>query len=173
MYLKDIGFDRHGGTSGIHKPGPQPAPRIWTVAHLTGKRWEFHEVARATHNYDMGSLYSEPDGTWRIIAPTEPGPQYWGAGGEMAVWISHSRGRDWSKLRDVTRHSKRNHNYARRPVAAHPDFYAFWTDGNSDSFSISRLYFTNRAGDKVWRLPYDMHEDYAAPQLVAGTATQK
>lgn len=30
----------------------------------------------------------------------------------------------------------------------------------------SHLHFTNRAGDKVWRLPYDMTADFAAPELV-------
>lgn len=177
VYLKDIGFDLHGSpvllyiTSGSHKPGPGGAPRTWTLAHLAGKRWEFHEVTGATHNYDMGSLYIESDGTWRIIAPTEPGPQYWGAGGEIAVWTSRNHGETWRRLRQVTRNSARNHNYARRPVGAHPDFYAFWADGDPDALSVSRLYFTNQTGEKVRVLPYEMREDYAtpAPPLTATT----
>jgi len=56
-----------------------------------------------------------------------------------------------------------NHNYVRRPMNAHPDFEAFWADGNPGRFSPSKLYFTNRAGDKVWQLPYDMESEFAKP----------
>ena len=59
-----------------------------------------------------------------------------------------------------------NHNYVRRPMNAHPDFQAFWADGNPDRFSPSKLYFTNRAGDKVWQLPYDMESEFAKPTLL-------
>jgi hypothetical protein len=118
------------------------------------------------HNYDMGSLYIEPDGTWRIIAPTEPGPQPHGTGGEMAMWVSDDSGKSWRKVRDLTRNSPRNHGYARRPFHAHPDFYAFWADGNPDAMSESHLYFTNQSGDQVWRLPYEMDGEVARPQLL-------
>jgi hypothetical protein len=114
----------------------------------------------------MGSLYIEEDGTWRIIAPTEPGPQLHGTGGEMALWLSKDRGKTWKKERDITHNSPLNHTYARRPVNAHKDFYAFWADGNPDEMSVSRIYFTNREGDKVFVLPYDMKEDFATPKLL-------
>lgn len=172
VYLKDIQFDRDGNpvllyiTSNDHRPGPAGAPRIWTVAHWTGTRWTFHEVTSATHNYDMGSIYVEDDGTWRIIAPTEPGPQHWGTGGEVAVWTSTDQGQTWTKRRTVTARSARNHTYVRRPVDAHPDFYAFWADGNPDSLSVSRLYFTNQTGDEVWRLPYRMEKEEGAPEPI-------
>jgi len=177
VYLKDIQFDAAGRpvllylTSGNHQPGPHSGPRIWTIAHWTGGEWLFHEVTRSTHNYDMGSLYIEAGDVrlgnqgrlWRIIAPTEPGPQRYGTGGEMALWVSETRGTTWRKVRDLTRNSPRNHAYARRPVNAHPDFYAFWADGNPDELSPSHLYFTNRSGDNVWRLPYEMQDDDASP----------
>ena len=169
VYLKDIGFDGEGKpvllhiTSGHHLAGPGADPRVWTVAHWTGETWLFHEIGRATHNYDMGSLYLERDGTWRIIAPTEPGPQVHGTGGEMALWISRDEGQTWRKVRDITQNSVRNHAYARRPVNAHPSFYAFWADGNPDQMSESHLYFTNQSGDAVWRLPYDMRAEYTSP----------
>jgi hypothetical protein len=169
VYMKDINFDHEGRpvilviTSGNYKPGPESGPRIWTIAHWMGDRWDFSEVTRSTHNYDMGSLYIEEDGIWRIIAPTEPGPQLHGTGGEMALWISRDQGRTWDKERDITHNSKFNHTYARRPVNAHKDFYAFWADGNPDEMSESRIYFTNQAGDRVWVLPYDMDEDFAVP----------
>jgi len=172
VYLKDIAFDSEDRpvilylTSAFHQPGPEGDPRIWTLAHWTGGEWRFHEVTQSTHNYDMGSLYIEADGTWNILAPTEPGPQYHGAGGEVALWTSSNQGINWMKVRNVTHRSDRNHNYVRRPVNAHPDFHAFWADGDPDRFSISYLYFTNRSGTGVWQLPYEMREDFVAPCLL-------
>ena len=167
VYLKDIQFDSAGHpvllyiTSRSFEPGPAGSPRTWTIAHWKNDRWQFHEVAPASHNYDMGSLYIENDG-WRIIAPTEEGPQKWGTGGEMAMWTSTDEGASWTKIKDLTTNSTRNHGYARRPLNAHPDFYAFWADGNTDSLSVSKLYFTNKDGD-VFELPYDMEKRQAKP----------
>lgn len=172
VYLKDLSFDRQGSpvilyiTSAHHQPGPGSDPRRWTIAHRTAGSWQFHEVTDASHNYDMGSLYVESDGTWRIIAPTGRGPQRYGTGGEIAQWTSGDQGRTWQKLRDVTFGSKLNHAYARRPLDAHSDFYAFWADGNPETMSRSRLYFTNRTGEKTWVLPYTMKEDFARPRPV-------
>ncbi len=169
VYLKDITVDAKGNpvllhvTSRFHQPGPKGDPRTWTIAHWSGKGWLFREVTQSTHNYDMGSLYIEADGTWRIIGPTEAGPQKLGTGGEMAMWTSTDQGRNWTKVKDLTRNSPRNHAYARRPINAHPDFYAFWADGNPDAMSESHLYFTNKAGDLVHRLPYEMTTDFAVP----------
>jgi len=170
VYLKDIGFDASGNpvilylTSSHHQPGPGGDPRTLTIAHYNGKQWNLRKVTQTTHNYDMGSLFIEADGTWRIIAPTEPGPQKLGACGEIAVWTSRDQGVHWKKIRDVTQSSSRNHGYVRRPRMAHDNFYAFWADGNPDAFSKSRLYFTNQAGDQVWSLPYDMIKSFATPK---------
>lgn len=170
VYMKDIGFDAVGNpvilylTSGSHQPGPAGAPRTWTIAHWSGGAWGFHEVTTSTHNYDMGSLYIEEDGVWRIIAPTEQGPQQHGGGGEIAMWHSRDLGKTWGKVRDVTRNSTLNHGYVRRPVRAQPDFYGFWADGNPDTMSASRLYFTDKSGETVWCLPYDMEGQTATPQ---------
>lgn len=172
VYIKDIGFDLKGNpvmlyiTSNHFKPGPAGDPRMWTIAHWSGEKWLFKEVTTSTHNYDMGSIYFEEDGTWRIIAPTEPGPQYHGTGGEVAIWTSNDEGMTWEKKHDVTPKSKMNHTYVRRPVNAHPDFYGFWADGNPDSLSQSRIYFINKEGDKAWMLPYDMDEEFAEPELL-------
>ncbi|MEX0792954.1 MAG: BNR-4 repeat-containing protein [Pirellulaceae bacterium] len=173
VYLKDVNFDADGNpiilyiTSGDFKPGPGGEPRTWTIAHWTGEKWLFHEIAPTTHNYDMGSLYVEEDGTWRIIAPTQPGPSHWGTGGEVAIHTSTDQGKTWKKIRDVTTASPRNHGYVRRPVDAHPDFYAFWADGNPDEMTTSKIYFTNQAGDKVLELPYEMEGDWAEPKVVS------
>jgi hypothetical protein len=172
VYMKDIGFDADGRpvilylTSASHLPGPAGAPRTWTLAHWTGGRWAFREVTNSGHNYDTGSLDLESDGTWRIIGPTEPGPQRHGCGGEIAVWVSRDQGRSWEKTRELTHGSSSNHGYVRRPRHAHPGFDAFWADGNPDALSESRLYFTDRDSGEVRCLPYDMPEPLAEPPLL-------
>ena len=171
VYLKDLTFDREGNpvalyiTSNGHVSGPQNDPRIWTVSHWTGAEWVHHEITRSDNNYDMGSLYIEDDGTWRLIAPTETGPQAFNPGGEMAMWTSDDAGATWRKARQMTHDSPRNHTYARRPVDAHPDFYAYWADGHGRQPSVSRLYFANRRGD-VFRLPMGMTGEFARPERV-------
>ncbi len=170
VYICDMTADEEGRpvilyiTSKNHQPGPGGNPRFWKIARWTGTEWLFHEVAPALHNYDMGSIYIEEDGIWKIIAPIGAGPQYWGTGGEVEVWTSTNQGVTWQKQRAVTSDSERNHSYSRRPRNAHPDFYSYWADGDADSFSASELWFTNKAGDKLWRLPYDMDEDFAKPE---------
>jgi hypothetical protein len=172
VYLKDINFDDEGNplvlyiTSDDYRPGPQPRPRRWTIAHWCEPDWQFREITDAWHNYDMGSLYIEPGDLWRVIAPTEPGPQLHGTGGEVAVWLSHDQGRSWRKAKQLTAHSRLNHGYVRRPLNAHPDFYAFWADGDPNRLSPSHLYFTNQTGDRVCRLPPTMDSDYAVPEVL-------
>lgn len=168
QYTCDLAFDASGYplllhiTSSDHRPGPVGDPRAWMVAHWNGAAWESHRVCRADHNYDMGSLYVEGR-FWRILAPTEPGPQPYGTGGDMVWWRSVDRGRSWELERQVTRDSLYNHAYARRPLQAQDPFFGFWADGHPGRFSPSRLFFTNRAGDRVWQLPELMTEDHAPP----------
>ncbi len=172
VYIHDTTADSDGRpvilytTAKHHQPGPRGDPRTWTVARWNGSEWLFHIVTTSTHNYDTGSVHIEADGTWTIIGPTGTGPQKWGAGGEIELWTSKDQGATWAKQREVTSNSLRNHSYARRPRNAHPDFHAYWADGDTDKFSESHLYFTNRTGDKVWRLPYNMTGDFAAPERV-------
>jgi hypothetical protein len=139
-------------------------PRTWTLARWQPEGWQLTPVTDTTHNYDMGSLYIT-DQDWRIVAPTEPGPQHWGTGGEMAMWISEDDGWSWRLADRLTSGSVNNHAYARRPVNAHEGFYGFWADGNPDEFSVSHLYFCNREG-KVWRMPTVMTADEAEPESV-------
>ncbi len=168
VYLKDIRLDGDGKpillylTSKGYESGPQNDPRTWTTARWTGRSWEIRSVTTSDNNYDMGSLYVEDDGTWRIIAPTEPGPQPFNPGGEMALWISRDEGRTWKKEKQLTALSAMNHTYARRPVDAHPDFYALWADGHGREPSESRLYFCDRSG-RVYRLPRKMSSQFAKP----------
>jgi hypothetical protein len=169
VYLNDLNFDNEGNpvilavVSRDFKPGPKGDPREWTIIHWKNGQWNFHKVCESTHNYDMGSLYIDKK-MWRIIGPTETGPQKNGTGGEMALWESYNEGKDWKKIRELTQNSGRNHSYARRPLLAHPDFYAFWADGDADKFSQSQLYFSNKKGNKVWLLPYYMEQEFTKPQ---------
>lgn len=176
VYLKDLQFDAQGRpivlylTSRGYASGPTGDPRTWYTARWTGTAWDLRPFTTSDHNYDFGSLYVEADGTWRILAPTEPGPQPYVTGGEVVLWTSRDQGQTWRKERQLTRHSSRNHTYVRRPLHAHPDFYALWADGDAHRPSVSHLYFTNQAGDRVWRLPPTLTADRAAPELVAPAA---
>jgi hypothetical protein len=170
VYLKDLNFDAQGHpvimflTSKGFEPGPTNGPREWKTARWSGKEWVIRPFTTSGNNYDHGSLYIEPDGTWRVIAPTELGPQPYNPGGEMVMWTSADQGATWKRVKQLTHDSPRNHTYARRPLNAHPDFYALWADGNARQASESCLYFTNQRGDHVWRLPSSMTADSAAPE---------
>ncbi|RPJ37892.1 MAG: hypothetical protein EHM35_05765 [Planctomycetaceae bacterium] len=169
VYLKHICFDEANQpvilfiTSKGFRSGPEDGPRTWTTARWTGSAWEIRPITTSGNNYDMGSLYIEADGLWRIIGPTERGPQPYNPGGEMAMWTSYDQGATWKKVRQLTSRSPFNHTFARRPVNAHDDFYAFWADGHGRQPSASSLYFCTRAGT-VFRLPRTMTQDFEAPE---------
>lgn len=175
VYLKDIRFDKDDRpvvlyiTSRGYEAGPKNDPRTWTTARWTGEEWDIRPVTTSDNNYDMGSLYIEKDGSWRIIGPTETGPQPYNPGGEMAVWTSRDKGKTWKRIKQITHKSERNHTYARAPVNAHPDFYAFWADGHGREPSRSNLYFCNREGD-VYILPRQMSGAFEKPRLVEPNA---
>ena len=168
VYINDLNFDSEGNPvilaiiSNDFKPGPGGDPREWMIIHWKNNKWNFYKVCESTHNYDMGSLYVEKN-CWRIIGPTDPGPQHYGAGGEIAMWRSRDEGITWKKIRNLTSESIRNNSYVRRPLNANRDFYAYWADGDADKLSESHLYFSNKKGNKVWELPYSMEEDILKP----------
>lgn len=172
VYMKDITYDAKGNpvilyvTSKGYESGPENMPRTWTTARWTGSAWDIQggDIV-SDNNYDTGSIYIEGTDAWRIIGPTEVGPQPYNPGGEVAMWVSHDHGKRWKMERKMTRNSDYNHTYVRRPVNAHPDFYAFWADGHGRQPSDSRLYFCNQGGD-VFRLPTTMSEDFAKPEKV-------
>ncbi len=170
VYINDVAYDEHDHpvilyvTSTGYEAGPKNDPRTWTLARWTGERWEFHEAVTSDSNYDMGSLYID-DGIWRIVGPTEKGPQPYNPGGEVALWRSSDQGRSWRREKQMTSGSERNHTYVRRPLNAHPDFYALWADGHARQPSESCLYMCDRAGT-VKMLPREMTSDFAEPTLV-------
>jgi hypothetical protein len=172
-YLKDLKYDSDGNPVILHltarswEPGPEGGPRHWRVARWNGSEWENHIVTTSDNNYDTGSLAIFPDGTWRVIGPTETGPQPFNPGGELAVWTtSAGQGATWNKERQLTQGSLFNHTYCRRPLNAAPGFAAFWADGHGRQPSESRLYFYDAERRRVRRLPFFMSEDYARPEVV-------
>jgi hypothetical protein len=171
VYLKDVQFDSQGRpvvlflTSRGHEPGPKNDPRTWRIAHFQDGAWQINDVAVSDHNYDTGPLYLGED-TWQLIAPTGPGAQPGYTGGQMVLWNSSDQGHTWQKVRPLTHDDARNHNFARRPLNAHPDFAALWADGNARQPSESSLYFTDRAASGVWRLPVTMTHQTERPQKV-------
>lgn len=172
VYVQDMTFDRKGRpvvlyiTSRGYESGPKNGPRAWTIAHWTGREWAFRKVTDSDHNYDTGAVYIDGDGTWRVIGPTAPGPQAHGTGGDIEVWESLDEGATWKRVRQLTSGGPLNHSFVRRPVNAHPDFYAIWADGNPFKPSESRLYFTNKAMDRVWMLPEKIEGEAGKPKLV-------
>ena len=169
VYLKDIRFDQQGHpiilhlTSRGYEAGPENAPRTWTIARWTGSAWDIRPAMQSDSNYDTGSLYIEGEGHWRIIAPTEVGPQPFNPGGEVAMWTTDDFGASWQRVKILTVGSIYNHTYVRRPVNAHPDFYAPWADGHAREPSPSRIYFCDKAGD-VRILPEKMEDAFVQPQ---------
>lgn len=84
---------------------------------------------------------------------------------EILTRISKDQGSSWQKTETLTTQSTFNHTYVRRPVQAHPDFWAFWADGHGREPSESRLYFSNKKGE-VFQLPTEMKEDFAKPKRI-------
>ncbi len=164
LFTCDLNFDAHGRPILLYvigrdaRPGPATAPREWRVSHWTGSAWETHTVTTSDHNYDMGSLYVEND-AWRIVAPTAPGPQPHGVGGEMVLWISRDQGRTWTAPQALTQASRHNHSYARRPLHARDPFYVFWADGDPRHLSPSQLYFADSTGREVHPMPSTIATD--------------
>ncbi|MEQ6119481.1 BNR-4 repeat-containing protein [Reichenbachiella sp. MALMAid0571] len=163
VYMKDIAYDGSNRpvilyiTSRGFESGPQNNPRTWRTARWTGSEWNINDITTSDNNYDMGSLYIE-NGMWKLIAPTETGPQPFNPGGEIAMWVSKDQGVSWSKEKQLTNNDEFNHNYARRPLNAHSDFYAFWADGHGRMSSKSRLYISTKEGE-VYQFPEQMNQE--------------
>ncbi len=170
VYINDLNFDKDGNpvilyeTSKGPEPGPQLGMRQWHTAHLKNGRWQIRRFAESDHNYDMGSLVIGENGVWQVVAPTSTGPQAYNTGGEIVMWESRNEGRSW-RAKQLTKNSPFNHSYPRRPVNAHPGFYAFWADGHGRQPSASSLYFSDSKGN-VYRLPRKMSGAYEKPELV-------
>jgi hypothetical protein len=177
VYLKDVRYDENDRpvllyiTSKGYESGPKNDPRTWTTAQWTGKKWDIRPAFTSDNNYDMGSLWLESDGTWKIIGPTQIGPQPYNPGGEVALWTSSDRGATWEMKKQLTSRSERNQTYVRRAINANDEFYAIWADGHGRKPSESHLYFCDREGT-VRMLPRTMSGDFAVPELVEPQAAR-
>jgi hypothetical protein len=171
VYLKDLQFDRRDRpvmlyiTSRGYQAGPKNDPRTWTIARWDESMWKYSEITTSDNNYDFGELWLNGENDWRVIAPTEPGPQAFNPGGEIAMWVSQDQGSTWKKQKQLTAASPRNHTYVRRVLHAHPDFVALWADGHGRKPSQSRLFFADAEGN-VFQLPQLMDEPSSAPLAI-------
>ncbi|MCC5842830.1 MAG: BNR-4 repeat-containing protein [Verrucomicrobia bacterium] len=158
VYLRDLRYTAEGEpvilyvTSRGHEPGPERGPHTWHLAGWSADAgWTIRTLFSSDNNYDHGELWiGEKD--WRILAPTETGPQPYNPGGELALWVSKDQGRTWRCERRVTQSSRYNHTFCRVPVNAHPEFHSFWADGHAREPSESSLYFCDREGTAVRRM---------------------
>jgi len=168
VYLKDLNFDKNGNPmclyviSDGHQPGPQNGLREWKLTYYNGTQWETSTVCTSDHNYDMGSIYIKGS-KWTVIGPTADGPQKYQTGGDVEIWGSRNSGTTWEKKKVVTKNSKQNHGYVRRPIHAKDPFFSFWADGNPKYFTTSYLYFSDSKGKHVYQLPYEMSTEFIKP----------
>ena len=168
VYIKDVNFDADGNpvilylTSYGHQPGPDHGPRDFWTANWNGKKWIFNHICSTWHDYDSGSIWVDGR-NWTVIVPSEPGPQLWGTGGEIAVWKTTNAGKKWKKTAMLTKDSPYNHGYVRRPFGGTDPFFCYWADGNPDRITSSRIYFADSRGN-IWVLPYDMKQEWETPE---------
>lgn len=168
-YLLDISLNKKGEpgilvvSSKGYQAGPENNPRQWHLFQYS-KGWDSSVITTSDNNYDMGSIYWETDKQIKVIGPTIDGPQKYNPGGEIAVWTSTDKGKNWFMEKQLTRNSSGNHTYVRKPLNAHPGFYAIWADGHGRQPSKSYLYYSNKEGE-VFRLPRDNKNEYMAPEL--------
>ncbi|MCD6354005.1 MAG: hypothetical protein J7L95_00500 [Prolixibacteraceae bacterium] len=167
VYLKDMGFDAAGNPACLyirsngHEPGPKSAPYEWCITKWNGNNWQTFVVTTSDHNYDMGSLFIS-NNEWKIVAPTKNSPQKWGVGGELEIWVSGDAGKSWKREKTITKNSRFNNSYVRRPVNYKAPFCFFWASGHPHEFSKSELWFGNFDGN-IWNLPYDMKKKNEKP----------
>lgn len=170
VYIKDVNFDEKGNPIALylsgpgHEPGPKNGLRQWAVVYWNGTAWENYPITTSDHNYDTGSLFVNGN-EWMVVAPTVNSPQLWGGGGEVEQWKSTDKGKTWTRSRQITTNSPRNHNYIRKVVNGQDPFYYFWADGDPSKLSPSFLYYGDSKGN-VWQMPYDMSQEAEQAKLV-------
>src|SRR4029077_20870149 len=98
VYLKDIQFDSRGNPIVVYvesfsaEAAGEHATRTWLLARFTQDGWRTSKITTSDHNYDFGQLYIDSDKVFRLLAPTDPGPQPHMTGGEIVAWLSEDAG---------------------------------------------------------------------------------
>ncbi|MDQ3439674.1 MAG: hypothetical protein M3478_04930 [Planctomycetota bacterium] len=69
-------------------------------------------------------------------------------------------------MKTLTRDSAVPNTFVRQPLNAHPQFYAYWADGDALRESRSHLYFTDSDGSAVWQLPTEMAAESEKPAVM-------
>ncbi len=171
VYIHDLCYDAKGNpmilyiTSKGFESGPENDPRTWTLARYNGKTWDYSDLASSDNNYDFGSIYVDGE-TIRVVGTTIPGPQKYNTGGEVTFCLSKDGGKTWVLEKQLTKDSKYNHSYPRRPINFREDFYAFWADGNGREKSESSFYFCDSKGN-VFMMPREFTDAEKNSDLVS------
>lgn len=153
VYLKDLMFDQNDRTVVLYMtsrsawPGPEGGPHQWWFArHDPDGTWSHHHITDSDHCYDHGSLYRTPEGSWRLLTPSDPGPQRFATGGALGLWVSSDNGTTWHLEQHVASDDPDNHTYVRRPLHATDDFAWLWASGNSHKPGQTQLWYADASG---------------------------
>lgn len=161
VYIKDVQFDQRGRPVLLYLTSHSAMPTVdsglhdWWLARFDGKAWSHHRVTRSGHNYDHGSLLLVAEDDWRLLAPTDPGPQSPATGGTMVMHRSADGGRTWKRDRAVFEDPDRCHTYARRPLNAHADLSWVWAAADAHRPGPVTLFAADARG-QVLELPWTM-----------------
>ena len=161
VYIKDVQFDQEGRpvllylTSHSAWPAVGDGRHVWWLARFNGQGWSHNRVTKSGHNYDHGSLLLVAEDDWRLLAPTDPGPQTPATGGTMVMHRSADGGKTWRRDRAVLTDPDRCHTYARRPLHAHRDLSWVWAAADAHHPGAVTL-FAADAGGHTTELPRTM-----------------
>ncbi len=151
-YIKEVRFDPAGRavvtliTSKTCWAGPDNGEVTWWMMRETSdKHWKRTKITTSDHPYDHGSLYFASDTDWKLVAPTSPGVDRFGTGGQMMLWESRDAGESWSAVREMT-DAASNHTYARPVFNGHNDLAWIWAQGRAHEPSSSQLWVADVNG---------------------------
>ena len=107
VYIHDLNLDRQGRpvilyiTSASYKPGPEGDPRWWTIAHWTGKAWEYSRIgprqSQLQHRIALHRghrMAGDRADAARAAAHRQRRRD--------RLWTSGDEGKTWTKQRDIT-----------------------------------------------------------------------
>ena len=172
VYLKDLNFEPPGRpvilylTTGGYAPGPKSGERAVVHRTLDGRDLARGARSRPAITTTTMARYTSKETNGESSPPPNPARS---RTAPAARWSlderrrRRQRGRSSGNSRTTADSITRTR---RRPVNAHPQFYALWADGNPHEPSESRLYFTDRDGGRVWQLPGKMSADEEQAKVI-------